>query len=314
MPLERKGTIWMDGEMVPFAEATTHVLSHVLHYGTGVFEGIRAYKQPKGVAVFRLRDHLERLHRSAASYKIPLEHSVDVFAQACCRVVRDNGFGDCYLRPLVFLGLGQLGVNPRECPTRSVVAAFPWGAYLGPEALQKGVRVTISSWTRLHHTMFATSAKASGQYLNSLLATREAKEKGFEEAILLDRNGNVSEGAGENVFAVSRGELRTPGLDASILPGITRDSVIRIARDLGIPVTEGTITRDQLFGSDEVFFTGTAAEVTPVREVDGYRIGSGARGPITERLQSAFFRAIRGEEPRYREWLTGVQEGTSPTK
>ena len=229
MSLERKGFLWSDGEMVPFADASTHVLSHALHYGTGVFEGLRAYKRADGTpAIFRLREHMERLHTSARLYKIPLEWSAADLSEGARRVVRENGLGDCYLRPLVFLGLGNLGVNPRECPTRAIIAAFPWGAYLGPEAVEKGVRATISSWTRLHHTMFPTQAKACGQYLNSLLATREAKEKGFEEAILLDRDGNLSEGAGENVFVVSGGAIRTPGLESSILPGITRQSVQRI--------------------------------------------------------------------------------------
>lgn len=307
MALERRGFLWSDGEMVPFEEATTHVLSHALHYGSGVFEGIRAYRQKDGtLAVFRLREHMERMHNSARLYKLPLRWTVEQLCDAARRVVRDNALGDCYIRPLLFLGLGNIGVNPRECPSRTVIAAFPWGAYLGPEALEKGVRVTISSWTRLHHSMFPTQAKACGQYLNSLLATREAKEKGFEESILLDRGGNVSEGAGENVFVVSKGALRTPGLDSSILPGITRDSVLRIARDLGLPVAEAVITRGDLLGADEVFFTGTAAEVTPIREIDGYVLGAGRRGPVTERIQQVFFRAARGEEPRYGEWLTAI--------
>jgi branched-chain amino acid aminotransferase len=292
--------------MVPFAQATTHVLSHALHYGTGVFEGIRAYKGKDGVAVFRLREHMERLHVSARLYKIPLRWTVEQLGDGARRVVKDNGLGDCYLRPLLYLGLGNIGVNPRECPSRTVIAAFPWGAYLGPEAIEKGVRATISSWRRLHHSMFPTRAKACGQYLNSLLATREAKEKGFEEAILLDHAGNVSEGAGENVFVVSKGAIRTPSLDCSVLPGITRDSMMRIAGDLGIGVSEGHLTRGDLHAADEVFFTGTAAEVTPVREIDGYVIGSGKRGPITEKIQATFFRAVRGEEPRYREWLAAV--------
>ena len=307
MALERKGFLWSDGEMVPFEDATTHVLSHALHYGTGVFEGIRAYRQKDGsVAIFRLREHMERMHGSARLYKLPLRWSVEELVEGALRVVRDNGLGDCYLRPLLFLGLGNLGVNPRDCPSRTIIAAFPWGAYLGPEALEKGVRVTVSSWVRLHHSMFPTQAKACGQYLNSLLATREAKEKGFEEALLLDRNGNVSEGAGENVFVVAKGVLRTPDLDSSILAGITRDAVLRIARDLGVPAQEAVLTRGDLLGADEVFLTGTAAEITPVREIDGYGIGNGRRGPVTGRIQEAFFRAVHGEEPKYREWLSPV--------
>jgi len=311
MALERKGTLWVDGEMVPFEAATTHVLSHVLHYGTGVFEGIRAYRGPRGVSVFRLREHMERLHRSAAAYHFPLEHGVDALCGAARRVVRENGLGDCYVRPLVFLGLGNMGVNPRDCPTRTIVAAFPWGAYLGPEALEKGVRATISSWTRLHHSMFPTSAKGSGQYLNSMLATREAKEKGFAEAILLDRHGNVSEGAGENLFVVRGGALATPGPEASILPGITRDSILRIAADLGIPATVGNLARDELYAADEVFFTGTAAEITPIRSVDKITVGRGARGPVTEALQRAFFDVVECRVSDELGWLTFVKESAS---
>jgi branched-chain amino acid aminotransferase len=307
MALERKGVLWVDGEMVKFADATTHVLSHALHYGSGVFEGIRAYRQKDGgTAVFRLRDHMERLHASARAYKIPVSHAPEALCEAARRVVKDNALGDCYIRPLAFLGLGSIGVGSRDCPTVTVVGAFPWGAYLGPEALEKGVRATISSWTRLHHSMFPTAAKGCGQYLNSMLATREAKDKGFDEAILLDRGGNVAEGAGENIFAVRGGALLTPGREASILPGITRDSVLQIAKDLGIPAAEGNLSRGELYGADEVFFTGTAAEVSPIREIDGYVIGAGRRGPITEKIQQAFFRAVRGEEPRHREWLTAV--------
>jgi len=307
MALERTGVLWRDGELVPFDQATTHVLSHALHYGTGVFEGIRAYRQKDGsAAIFRLREHSERLLASARAYRMPMRWTAEQIGEACRAVVRGNKLQDCYVRPLSFLGLGNIGVNPRECPTVTIVAAFPWGAYLGPDALEKGVRATISSWTRIHHSMVPTAAKACGHYLNSLLATREAKEKGFEEAILLDRHGDVSEGAGENVFVVHGGALRTPGPDASILPGITRDAVLRIAADLGVPASAATITRGELLAADEVFFTGTAAEVSPVREIDGHVIGTGGRGPVTERIQSAFFRAVRGEEPRYGEWLARV--------
>jgi branched-chain amino acid aminotransferase len=307
MALERKGVVWCDGRLVPFADASTHVLSHAIHYGTGVFEGVRAYRQEDGsVAVFRLREHMERLQTSAQAYRMPMPFTADQIGDAVLAVVRENRLQDCYIRPVAFLGLGNIGVHPKECPTRVAVAAFPWGAYLGPEAIEKGVRATISSWTRLHHSMVPIAAKACGHYLNSLLATREAKEKGFEEAILLDKHGNVSEGAGENVFAIKDGTLRTPGLDSSILPGITRDAAMRIARDLGVPVVEETLTRQDLVGADEAFFTGTAAEITPVREIDGSVIGDGRRGPLTEKIQSVFFRAVRGKEPRYAEWNSRV--------
>jgi branched-chain amino acid aminotransferase len=302
-----KKSIWWNGKLVPYADAKTHVLSHCLHYGTGVFEGIRAYKTPKGLAIFRLKEHVDRLLHSAKAYKIPMTLTAAEIIEACRLVVRDNGLDECYLRPLVFVGHGPLGVYARSNPTEVVVAAYPWGSYLGPDAIEKGIRTTVSSWTRLHHSMFPTSAKGSGQYLNSVLAVREAREKGFEEAILLDRNGNVAEGSGENVFVVKGGRLATPGIDSSILPGITRESVITLAADLGIATDVRTITRGELIGADELFFTGTAAEVTPIREVDGYVIGSGARGPVTKRIQDAFYRSVHGEDPSKQAWLTLVE-------
>jgi branched-chain amino acid aminotransferase len=301
-----KKSIWWNGKLVPFADAKTHVLTHCLHYGTGVFEGIRAYRTPKGLAIFRLKEHLDRLLYSAKAYKIPMTLTAAELVEACRTVVKDNELDECYLRPLVFVGHGPLGVYARSNPTEVVVAAYPWGSYLGPEALEKGIRTTVSSWTRLHHSMFPTSAKGSGQYLNSVLAVREAREKGFEEAILLDRNGNVAEGSGENIFVVRAGRLATPGIDSSILPGITRESVIALAGELGIPTDVRKLTRGELIGADELFFTGTAAEVTPIREVDGYVIGSGGRGPVTKRLQDAFFKAVRGEDPSKQAWLTAV--------
>lgn len=301
-----KTSIWWNGKLVPYADAKTHVLSHGLHYGTGVFEGIRAYETPTGPAIFRLREHIERLYESARAYKIPLPLPFDTVFEGCREVVRANQLGACYLRPLVFLGHGPLGVYAKNVPTEVVIAAYPWGAYLGDGSLEKGIRTTISSWTRLHHASFPTTAKGSGQYLNSTLAVREAREKGFEEAILLDRNGNVAEGSGENLFVIKRGRLITPGIDSSILPGITRDSVITIAKEMGIDVSVRNVTRGELYAADELFFTGTAAEVTPIREVDNYTIGAGARGPITERLQSAFFRAVKGQDPAKSAWLTKV--------
>ncbi len=298
--------LWRNGRLVPYDQATTHVLSHGLHYGTGVFEGIRAYEGPDGTAVFRLREHVERLFASAKAYKIPMPVTPEAVEAGCLEVIRANRLAACYLRPLAFLGHGPLGVYARHVPTEVVVAAFPWGAYLGPEALEKGIRTTISSWRRLHHASFPTTAKGAGQYLNSALAVREAKEKGFDEALLLDAAGNLSEGSGENLFLVLRGRLVTPGLEASILPGITRDAVLTLAADLGIPTEVRTLTRAELTLADEAFFTGTAAEITPIREVDGYVIGSGGRGPVTERLQAAFFRAVRGADPAHAGWLTRV--------
>jgi branched-chain amino acid aminotransferase len=299
-------SVWWNGRLVPYADAKTHVLSHVLHYGTGVFEGIRAYRTPRGLAIFRLREHVERLFHSAKAYKIPMPVAFDDVIEGCRTVVRDNDLDECYLRPLVFVGHGPMGVYARNNPTEVVIAAYPWGAYLGRDAVEKGIRVTVSSWTRLHHSSFPTTAKGSGQYLNSVLAVREAREKGFEEAILLDRNGNAAEGSGENLFVVRRGALATPGVDSSILPGITRDSVMALASDLGIPYEVRNVTRGELIGADELFFTGTAAEVTPIREVDGYAIGAGERGPVTAKIQQAFFRAVRGGDATKAAWLTPV--------
>jgi branched-chain amino acid aminotransferase len=299
-------SIWKNGALIPYAQATTHVLSHALHYGTGVFEGIRAYRGPGGLAVFRLREHVRRLFDSARLYKIPMPVAPEQVFGGCLDVIRANALHECYLRPLAFLGHGPLGVYAKNVPTEVIVAAFPWGRYLGPESLERGIRATVSSWRRLHHAAFPTAAKGSGQYLNSALAVREAKEKGFDEAILLDAEGRLSEGSGENLFLVLDGVLVTPGLDASILPGITRDTVLTLARELGLATEVRPVTRGELTVASEAFFTGTAAEVTPIREVDGYVVGTGRRGPVTERLQTAFFRAVRGEDDAHRDWLTPV--------
>ncbi len=301
-----KKSIWWNGKLVPYADAKTHVLSHCLHYGTGVFEGIRAYRTAKGLAIFRLKEHVDRLLFSAKAYRIPMTTTAAEVSDACRLVVRDNDLDECYIRPLVFVGHGPMGVYARANPTEVVVAAYPWGAYLGADAVEKGIRVTVSSWTRLHHSMFPCSAKGSGQYLNSVLAVREAREKGFEEAILLDRNGNVAEGSGENVFLVKDGRLATPGIDSSILPGITRASVMALAKEMGIETDVRSVTRGELYGADELFFTGTAAEVSPIREVDGYSIGTGTRGPITKRLQEAFYDAVRGKNSSKHGWLALV--------
>ncbi len=304
MAADGKISIWWNGKQVPYADAKTHVLSHCLHYGSGVFEGIRAYATKKGPAIFRLREHIERLFYSAKAYKFPMPVTLEQVMEGCRETVRANGLDACYIRPLAFLGHGPLGVYPKNVPTEVVIAAYPWGAYLGPDAIEKGIRTTISSWVRLHHASFPTAAKGSGQYLNSTLAVREAREKGFEEAILLDKHGNVAEGSGENLFMIRNGVLSTPGFESSILPGITRESVMTIAKEMGIPVEVRSITRGELYGADELFFTGTAAEVSPIREVDNYVIGAGTRGPMTEKLQAAYFRAVKGEDPSKMAWLT----------
>jgi branched-chain amino acid aminotransferase len=296
--------IWVDGKLVAFDDAKVHVLTHALHYGIGVFEGIRAYKTADGrSAVFRLQEHVQRLYDSAHIVLMDVPVKPEALAQACVDVLKANKLDAGYLRPLAFFGAGAMGVGAQN-PVQVIVAAWPWGAYLSEDGLKKGIRAKVSSFTRLHVNVNMVRAKVSGQYVNSFLATREAAMAGYEEAILLDTEGYVAEGSGENIFIVKNGVLQTPPLSGPILAGITRDSILRIAKDLGIPVKEEKFTRDSMYLADELFMTGTAAEVTPVREVDNRRIGKGEPGPITKRIQDAYFGAVRGEEPRYREWLT----------
>jgi branched-chain amino acid aminotransferase len=296
--------IWMDGKLVPFDEARVHVLTHALHYGIGVFEGIRAYRGEGGrSAVFRLREHVQRLYDSAHVVLMQLPFPAEQLEAACVEVLRANQLAEGSVRPLAFFGAGAMGVGAQN-PVQVIVAAWPWGAYLSEEGLRRGIRAKVSSFTRMHVNVQMVRAKISGQYVNSFLATREAALSGYEEAILLDTEGYVAEGAGENIFIVKHGTLQTPPLSSAVLSGITRDSVLRIARDLGVPVKEEKFTRDAMYLADELFMTGTAAEVTPVREVDDRRIGKGEPGPVTKRIQEVFFRTVRGEEPRYREWLT----------
>ncbi|MGC3997455.1 MAG: branched-chain amino acid transaminase [Anaeromyxobacter sp.] len=296
-------TIWLDGKLVPFDEAKVHVLTHALHYGIGVFEGIRAYRGADGrSAVFRLREHIQRLHDSAHIILMEIPFAAERLEQACVEVLKSNKLDAGYLRPLAFTGAGALGVGAQN-PIQVLIAAWPWGAYLSEDGLKKGIRAKVSSFNRTHVNVGMVRAKVSGQYVNSFLATREAAMAGYEEAILLDAEGYVAEGAGENLFIVKNGVLQTPPLSSAVLAGITRDSVLRIAKDHGIPVKEEKFTRDTMYLADELFMTGTAAEVTPVREVDNRRIGKGEPGPVTKKIQETFFRAVRGEEPRYREWL-----------
>ena len=295
--------IWMDGRLVAFDDAKVHVLTHALHYGVGVFEGIRAYRSADGrSAVFRLREHLQRLYDSAHVVLMEIPFPPEKLEAACVEALRANGLAEGYVRPLAFFGAGAMGVGA-ENPVQVIVAAWPWGAYLSEEGLRRGIRAKVSSFTRMHVNVQMVRAKISGQYVNSFLATREAALSGYEEAILLDTEGYVAEGAGENIFIVKNGVLQTPPLSSAVLAGITRDSVLRIARDLGVAVKEEKFTRDAMYLADELFMTGTAAEVTPVREVDNRRIGKGEPGPVTKKIQDTFFRAVRGEEPRYREWL-----------
>ena len=296
--------IWLDGKLVAFDDAKVHVLTHALHYGIGVFEGIRAYKGADGrSAVFRLREHVQRLYDSAHIMLMEIPFSPDELERACVETLKANRLDAGYIRPLAFFGTGSMGVGASN-PVQVLVAAWTWGAYLSEEGLKKGIRAKVSSFTRMNVHGQVVRAKVSGQYVNSFLATREASLAGYEEAILLDNEGYVAEGSGENIFIVKNGVLQTPPLSSPVLNGITRDSVLRLARDQGIPVKEEKFTRDTMYLADELFMTGTAAEVTPVREVDNRRIGKGEPGPVTKKLQDGFFRAVRGEDPRYREWLT----------
>jgi branched-chain amino acid aminotransferase len=300
------GQIWLDGQLVPWSEAKVHVLTHTLHYGLGVFEGVRAYMtKDQGPAIFRLKEHTDRLFRSAHILQMDMPYSKEELNAAQREVVRVNGLEEAYLRPMCFLGSEGMGLRADNLKTHVMVAAWSWPSYMAPEARDHGIRVRTSSYTRHHVNITMCKAKANGNYINSILALREALESGAEEALLLDNEGYVAEGSGENVFLVRNGVLYTPEL-TSCLEGITRDSIFKIAADYGYEVREKRITRDEVYCADEAFFTGTAAEVVPIRELDGRRIGSGSRGPITEVLQRTYFETIRGERPEYQDWLTPV--------
>jgi branched-chain amino acid aminotransferase len=306
VPITEVEKIWMDGELVDWQNATVHVLSHALHYGSGVFEGIRAYETSRGAAVWHLDEHLRRLERSAKLYHMDLPYSHEALVDATKDVIRANNLHACYIRPLAFRGYGEMGVNPLNAPVNVTIAVWPWGAYLGEEALEQGVRIKISSWRRNGQNSLPAGAKASGQYINSVLAKVESLKAGYDEAIMLNEAGTITDGSGENVFVVRDGILSTPPTSAGCLDGITRNTVITLARDLGYTVKEETLVRTDLYNADECFFSGTAAELTPIREVDDRVIGEGHRGPITKELQGAFFAATKGENPRYPDWLTYV--------
>ncbi len=302
--------IWHNGELKPWHSVKVHVLSHAIHYGSSVFEGIRSYDTPKGPMVFRLKEHIERLFYSAKVYQMPIPYSVDEIMAACRQTVHDNGLKSAYIRPVVFRGYGSIGVTTRpDDPIETAIAAIEWGAYLGDEALNDGVDVCVSSWNRLAPNTIPPAVKAGGNYLSSQLISQEAQRLGFHEGIGLSVNGMLSEGAGENLFLILDGVLYTPTAGASILFGITRSAVITLARDLGYEVVERDMPREMLYMADEIFLTGTAAEITPVRSVDRIPVGSGTRGPITQALQEAFFGLFKGEtEDRYG-WLTPVEDG-----
>jgi len=298
--------IWMNGEFIAWEDAKVHVLTHGLHYGTGVFEGVRCYDSELGPAVFRNADHVQRLLKSAELYYMPVPYAEEELRAATREVVARNGLRSCYIRPIVYRGSGQMGLNPLDAPVDVAIACWEWGAYLGEEGKRKGVRAKVSSWERISPRSLIPHAKASGQYLNSVLAKIEATKAGYEEAILLDEHGHVCEGTGENVYVVRDGEISTPGQHNSILDGITRRSIIQIAQDLGYTVLERNVARAEMYLADEMFMSGTAAELVPVREVDDHKIGTGEPGEITRVLQAAFDDAIHGRSERYREWLDVV--------
>lgn len=304
--METASHIWSDGELIPWDDANVHFLSHALHYGTGVFEGIRAYNTPEGTAVFRLHEHMTRLDASARAYQIAMKHTVEQWDEACLHLLRETSLESAYIRPMVFYGGGSIGVNPAKNEVVSMMAAFPWGAYLGDEAAEKGINTMVSSWRRISHTSLIPTAKGSGGYLNSVLAKQESLAAGFDEAIMLNDAGSVSEGSGMNLFVVSNDVVYTPPVSAGILEGITRNSVIELLSGEGVEVREIDLARGALYTGDEMFLTGTAAEVTPIRSVDSRLVGDGTRGPITKKAQELFAAAVAGKLDEHRDWLTYI--------
>lgn len=305
--MQEADLIWHNGELVAWEDAKIHVLTHGLHYGTAVFEGERAYETERGTAIFRHREHLERLMRSAELYYMPVPFSVEQLRAATHELIAANGLSECYIRPIAYRGYGQMGLNPLDAPVDVSIAVWPWGAYLGEEGKLGGVRAKVASWRRIPHDSLIPHAKASGQYLNSVLAKIESLKAGYEEAILLDAHGFVCEGSGENIYAVHDGKILTPPQTAGILDGISRRSIIQMARDQGYEVIERDLARAELYLADEVFLSGTAAELVPVREIDDHPIGSGEPGPVTREIQRLFDDALHGRDPRYQEWIDVVE-------
>ena len=299
--------IWHNGRFINWADATIHVLAHVTSYGSSVFEGLRCYSTPKGPMIFRMREHMRRLHDSAKIYRMDMPHSIDELCTSAVELVRINKLESCYIRPLVFRGYGGVGVYAKECPIETYLACWEWGKYLGDEAMEQGVDVCVSSWTRMAPNTLPAMSKAGANYMNSQLIRMEAAINGYAEGIALDAAGYVSEGSGENIFVVRDGKLFTPPLGASVLPGITRDAVIQLAQRLNLPLVETLVPREMLYIADEVFFTGTAAELTPIRSIDRITIGAGKRGPITEILQKEFFAIVEGQKPDHYGWLTPIK-------
>lgn len=311
---EHGGIVWHNGELIPWEKATIHVMSHVVNYGSSIFEGIRCYNTEIGPAVFRLDSHIERLLNSGHIYRMNIPYSAEELIKASCETVAANEFEECYLRPLIFRGYNTFGVDPFPAPIESYICAWKWGKYLGPEAIERGVDVCVSSWTRIAPNTLPSMAKAGANYMNSQLIKMEAKVNGYVEGIALDANGCVSEGSGENLFLIKKGVVLTPPLYSTVLPGITRDAVIQICAKFGIKVIEQAVPREMLYLADEMFFTGTAAEITPIRSVDKVTVGSGKRGPITEQIQNEFFNIISGRSKDFMHWLTPVEKshGSKP--
>ena len=311
MPVQKTEKIWHNGKFINWDDAKLHVLAHVVSYGSGIFEGIRCYETPQGPAIFRLRDHMQRLINSGRIYRMELPYSVEEFSSVACGLVRINKMGACYVKPIVLRGYGEAGVNPLTSPIEAYMACWSWGSYLGPEALSKGVDVGVSSWTRIAPNTLPAMSKAAANYMNSQLIRMEATFNGYTEGIALDDTGHLSEGSGMNLFVVAQGTLYTPPLAASILPGITRDAIVDIAKDLAIPVKDAVLPREILYVADEVFFAGTAVEVTPIRSVDHIQVGKGVAGPITRKIQEEFFAITSGAKPDRHHWLTPVSAPVS---
>ncbi|MBT5856664.1 branched-chain amino acid transaminase [bacterium] len=296
--------IWKNGAFIDWESATTHVLTHALHYSTAVFEGVRAYHTDKGPAIFRAKEHYERLIESGKMYYLESPYSVDDWVNATIELIEKNALDSCYIRPIIYAGYGAMGILPTANPVESVLAAWEWGAYLGEEGLEKGIRCTISPWEKFSSKAMPATAKCTANYANSVLAKQEAVNRGFDEAILLNSNGTISEGPGENIFCIKDGKITTPPVEDDALRGITCDTVIQLIEDMGIPIERKTLTKAEMLAADELFFTGTAAEVTPIREIDQFIIGSGARGPISERIQTKYFDVVNGRDEKYTHWLT----------
>ena len=310
--------VWLDGEVVDWDEATVHVLTHALHYGTSVFEGVRCYDTADGPALFRWGDHLDRFFESAAVYDMPIGYDREELTAAARTLIREQDLGSCYVRPVAFYGYDRLGINPTtptEIPTRVAMACWPWGAYLGDDALERGIDVGVSSWRKYDSEAVPATAKTGGAYVNNVLASQEAARNGYDEAVLLNSEGTVAEGPGENLFLVRDGEIHTPGLAADVLDGVTRRTAVRLARDLGYAVyDDATVSRGELYTADELFFTGTAAEVTPIRTVDGVTVGDGEKGPVTDAVQSRFFEVLEERPPEYEDWFTDVDPQEAETR